>query len=486
MYLIPRDVVSNAVRAQYERYPYPPVPWLALPARDTGEALKFDYGRRLTAQSAAAAENARPRILIAGCGTLEPLVAASANPQAAEIVAVDFSAAALARLTKRLRYASAVARWSPTRRRSAGVPMRLVNDDLFTWEDGEFDYIIASNVLHHVEHPAQLLARFASWLRPGGLLRLVTYPRHSRMWIRYTRAWLELRGITADDPALVRRAKHAVDQLDSAHPIRSCYLSHGETRTSTGIVDAFMHRCENPLSPVEWAEAVSRSGLVLGAEAQHELSRSSFLHDLAPQTQSLDRWRCLQILDDLCELAASPVYWLVKQPQAGMPVNAAAICPRADKSLEIDDDVLSLQAGTSPESIDLGEVPRFFRLPSVMYGEMGAALRRARDALASVGADLDSVLDRLREEVGPRRQRRFPHRTLPGLTVNEYNRSALLRAPMPWGHDEWQRVQARFPTARIFWRGERVAGQSLVEQARHLQLEKGPFMAEFEIALVLP
>ena len=40
-----------------------------------------------------------------------------------------------------------------------------------------------------------MLQRLAGWLRPGGLLRLVTYPAASRHWLRATARWLRLGGI---------------------------------------------------------------------------------------------------------------------------------------------------------------------------------------------------------------------------------------------------------------------------------------------------
>lgn len=475
-------VVTIDVRGQYERFPYPPVPWIALPARRSGQGLSFEFGRQLTSH-ASPIEVGQPRILIAGCGTFEPIVAALANPTATEIVAVDFSAAALVQLDKRLKYARAVGRWSPARRAALRVPFRMVHHDLSTWEGGEFDYIIASNVIHHVFRPQELLARMAQWLRPGGLLRLVTYPKHSRLWIRWTRAWLELCGIGADDPRLVRRARSAIRQLDPSHPIRSCYAAHGETRTATGIVDAFLHRCENPLSPLQWREAARHSGLVLGAEAQHDLSRSSFLRELAPRTAQLDPWRCLQILDDLCELAASPVYWLVKSQISNQGLRADVNSSHDQTSPPAGENALALHGTLSPDSLDLGEQPKKFQLPSAMYAEMGAGLRRASAALSAVDVGLEEVLDRLREEVGERSSRRFPHRRLPGLTVNEYDRAALLRAAEPWNDQAWQRVQQRFPQAHIFYNGIPVKGGSLARQALRLQLEQGPFAPELEIEL---
>jgi hypothetical protein len=94
--------------------------------------------------------------------------------------------------------------------------------------------------------------------------------------------------------------------------VRSCFESHSEARTATGIVGAFLHACENPLAPLAWRAAAQVAGLTLIGETQDEDARSSFLEALAPATRALDRWARLQILDDLLELTASPVLWFTR------------------------------------------------------------------------------------------------------------------------------------------------------------------------------
>ena len=81
--------IIAAVRSQYESYPYPPIPLVALPRRDQGAALRMPGG----------SEGAR--ILVAGAGTFEAIVVARANAGAREIVAVDLSSASIRRLRAR-------------------------------------------------------------------------------------------------------------------------------------------------------------------------------------------------------------------------------------------------------------------------------------------------------------------------------------------------------------------------------------------------
>ena len=80
----------NALRNQYERYPYPPVGFLALPRRNEGKELRYPRAHEGI------------RILIAGCGTLETTVVAQNHGRAMEIVSVDLSERSMEISEKRL------------------------------------------------------------------------------------------------------------------------------------------------------------------------------------------------------------------------------------------------------------------------------------------------------------------------------------------------------------------------------------------------
>lgn len=298
----------NPVQAQYEKYPYPPIPWLALPKRGEGASLAFERGLKLAGRNQ---NHDGARILVAGCGTFEPLIVAQQNSRAAEVVAVDFSYEALKCLKKRFalaRLAGVLRPWA----KGSIAPTCLLHADLTTWSDGLFDCIFASNVLHHTEDPSAMLMRLSSMLRPGGLMRVVTYPRHSRLWMRLTREWFASQGMSAESPDLILSAKNAVRRLPSGHPIRGCFESQPETRSRTGLIDAFFNAQEKPLSPLEWKAASAQASLKWIAEDQREDCRGATLVSLIPTTQALDPWERLQVLDDTLELVVNPVLWFEK------------------------------------------------------------------------------------------------------------------------------------------------------------------------------
>lgn len=467
--------MTDPVRAQYERFPYPPVSALALPRRGQGAGLAYELGRGLAVAQGydAPADHAGMRILVAGAGTLEALVVAQVHPRAAEVVAVDFSAASIARLRRR----AALTRLSDTLHlrglfRRARAPLRCVRADLRDWEGGAFDYVLVSNVLHHVADPAALLRRLAGWLQPGGLLRMVTYPKAGRFWIREVSSWLRLNGLSRDTPNLARRAHACIAQLPADHPVRACFEAHSESATATGIADAFLHACENPLSPLEWRAAASGAGLMLAGESQREDSRSGFLDALAPAAAALDPWEKLQVLDDLLELATNPVLWFVHRPTAHASALGARATPRpAPVEQDVTESGFTLTLGVTPKAF-MKHASRGARLPSLVYWHLGEQLRHADALLGGVGVSVAEVVARLRGQAGPRIGR--AGRELPGLAISDYDTGVLLAAPQPWGAAQWQALERHSGgTLRLCVNGEPMAGANLAAQAAWAQCRYG-------------
>lgn len=470
--------IIAAVRRQYERFPYPPLGMLALPQRRQGAGLRYEAGLVLAQahgrSTGMAVDHAGMRILVVGGGTLEPLVVAQMHPRAAEIVALDISAASLSRLRQRYRWAKVRDGLHLASLRGQRLPpLRIVQADMMDWREEGFDYILASNVLHHLPDPAAALARLATMLRPQGMLRLVTYAAHSRFWLRATGDWLRWHGITADVPGLRARAAAVIDSLPSVHPIRSCFQAHGETATATGIVDAFLHVWERPLAPLQWASAAAAAGLAWLGETQAETSRGEFLVELLPPTAALDPWQRLQVLDDTLELAANPVWWFRRDEPGdyAMPTAAASsVTGREDQ----------LWAGVSIDRV-MNELHHPWRLPSRLYGELGDALRRADTLLSTVGTCLADWVAVLRREVGPRLARDGGE--LLGLTIGEHDVAAILATPRPWQHAEWSALAQRCQGLQLRCDGEVVPGDTLAAQAEWLQCCRGADEAEMMVEL---
>lgn len=376
------DAASHAVRTQYERLPYPPIPWWQLPRRDQGESL--DFARYAGRGSSGI------RILIAGCGTFEPLVVTQRHPQASQVIAVDLSARSLRRLERRLRLRKLLRFYEPS------PPITLACADLFQFEPpAPVDYVVSTLMVHHTADPRALVQRMAGWLVDGGMMRLVTYPMASRMFMRAVASHFKEQGIDPARGPVLERCRAVIGALPTDDPRRSTFDSCADALTEAGVVDAFFHACENPLSPLEWKAACESAGLELVDEAQHAYSRSELVAQLCPELATADRWTRLEILDRVLELTHNPVLWLRKR--SGTP---SAQPP---------------QACASPRALEGASIEE----------ELRVHLQEAQRLIHQHGADLSELLEGLQTEFGPRTS--ATGAALPGLTVAEYDWQGLLR-----------------------------------------------------------
>lgn len=454
----------ESVKTQYERFPYPPVNALALPRRGQGKGLQYERAVELARDNGLAPVTPQShhniRILVAGCGTLEALVVAQAHPRAGEIIALDLSRRSLTTLRRRLRWARTrdLLRLAPLWGRCM-APLRTVEADVCHWRDNErFDYILANNLLHHTEQPAVTLQHLAGLLKPGGVLRMVTYPAMSRFWLRRTSAWLRWHGLAADTPRLKQRAAAVIDGLPRPHPMRSCFEAHSETATSAGLVDAFFHACERPLTPLQWQQASAAAGLEWLGETQPVYARGEFLTELLPATAALSAWQRLQVLDDVLELNNNPVWWF---------------CRRGECKAAENESPISMPQPEAPGERDI-QPHREWYLPSEVYWQLGQGLRRADSILRKADCSATELLAALRREVGARLAR--DGRELSGLTMGEYSDQALLQAPRPVMPDQLRSQLGE--GAQLSYQGRPVPGDDLQRQAAWLQLYFGPWQRQ--------
>jgi SAM-dependent methyltransferase len=443
----------NSLKNQYERFPYPPTPFFALPRRGQGEALK---------------NSANPeRILVIGGGTFEPLLVAQAHPQAKEVVCIDLSETSIELLERRIRFFKIARPFTrlPNVRSFAGdfTSREFQNSTLFK----NFDYVIASNVLHHSKDPADFLAKATAALKIGGTLRVVTYPASSRIWMRTTSRWLKLHGVE-QNPNLKKAALQCVRQLPITHPIRACYESHQERSTPAGIVDAFLNACENPLTPLQWKAACAQLGLKLVAETQDKNSSSQLVDQFSKN--SLDIWEKLQIVDDTWELCSNPILWFEKT---------------ADKTSATAEALVSEQVFSLPQSEKRGSFTSPLRL------EMAKQFSRAGKLLQKTGHSLEEWISWLSKEIGPRVWPKAPDEILRGLSITEYPLDEILSLsktpakPQP----NWDLLQKQFGAEhRLYFNNlsetQLSKHSSWKIQAELIALELGPAHSEISYEII--
>jgi ubiquinone/menaquinone biosynthesis C-methylase UbiE len=159
------DPTTQAVRAMYERYPYPSV---ANPEMRVGSNVRLllSYGRLPRSGQ-------RPlQCLEAGCGRGNGALGAAATQPDVQFTAIDINRVALADAEKKAG--------------ELGLRnIRFQDVDLMTLDglevpEGGFDAIISSGVLHHLTSPDEGLARLRRVLAPHGVISLMVYGTHGR------------------------------------------------------------------------------------------------------------------------------------------------------------------------------------------------------------------------------------------------------------------------------------------------------------------
>lgn len=196
------DATSRKVQALYEANPYPR--WIGVtrqPPRPFAEVL------RALLPGSEPPELARPRILVAGCGTGAHAVRVASRFAGAQVLGVDLSRASLG--------------YAAMKAAALGVAnLSFAQADLLALEgwDRRFDLIECSGVLHHLADPAKGLAVVSGLLAPQGFLKLGLYARAARQPMAAARALL-----TGFDPtpAGLRAARRHLLALPETHPARA-------------------------------------------------------------------------------------------------------------------------------------------------------------------------------------------------------------------------------------------------------------------------
>ena len=214
------DPISQAVRQQYEDFPYPR--WFNLTMGGTTTfsewiARKFPFLR--------SPELSHPQILIAGCGTgRHPLRIASLLPEST-VLAIDLSRASLAyamRQTERYRIAN----------------VEFLHGDLLFVSQLKrtFDCIEADGVLHHMDDPAAGMKALVAVLKPGGFMKVALYSK--RAMAPLLEAQRLCSAITVGDrsPEKLRQARRAI--LEVIGDIR-CVTGNFEFFHLSGLPDVF-------------------------------------------------------------------------------------------------------------------------------------------------------------------------------------------------------------------------------------------------------
>jgi SAM-dependent methyltransferase len=234
--------ISEAVAAQYNRYPYPP--------QDEGWD-RTEAGDPLV-HSPLLWPEGRPRkelnILIAGCGTYQAARFARRNP-ASRVLGIDFSESSIA-------YQSAL----KERYGLKNLDLRLFDLKRVHELNESFDLIVSTGVLHHLDDPEEGLRSLSSALTESGVMVLMLYASGRRAGVYLLQDAFRRLGVNQDAAGL-SFVRGVVGDLPEHHFFKWYERAAQELKTDAALVDTLLHPQDRAYSVPQILEFLESNGL---------------------------------------------------------------------------------------------------------------------------------------------------------------------------------------------------------------------------------
>ena len=242
--------ISERVRDFYDRHPYPP----PVESLDNYRSHWQDEQRRradfhLFWPGRSYREN--QTILVAGCGTSQAAKHALRWPRA-RVVGIDCSATSV-RHTDRLKK-----RYDLGNLEVQQLPLERV-DELGM----DFDQVVCTGVLHHLEDPESGLCALRNVLKPHGAMQIMVYAPYGRTGIYMLQEFCRRVGIHADDDG-IRRLVGILGSLPAGHPLHNILVEAPELRNEATLADALLHPQDRAYSVPQFFKFIEDGGLVFG------------------------------------------------------------------------------------------------------------------------------------------------------------------------------------------------------------------------------
>ena len=277
------DSVSSKVQDMYEENPYPRYRYADFTnkslAMNICEAVEIESTKQnLQFAEALVANNSRPKVLIAGCGTGSQVIMASRYKDA-QITAIDLSSSSLAYAIRKA-----------TDYGMENVDFRKMDLLDVAALDETFDAIECCGVLHHMEDPAKGLTALSKQLKPGGYIKLGLYSDIARQDIVRARSrikQLQLTGV-ADS---IREFRNQVlrgefKELSNLPKFGTDFYSLSNCR------DLCFHVQEHRFTTGLLQEFLAAEGLIFCGFMTSEVIRKNYQHQFPADIDmnSLENW----------------------------------------------------------------------------------------------------------------------------------------------------------------------------------------------------
>ncbi|HEY3057632.1 MAG TPA: class I SAM-dependent methyltransferase [Chloroflexota bacterium] len=239
--------ITEQVRDMYTRFPYPPPGVLAgtpIPAiMDYTRFIFWPERRDLSGL----------RVLDAGCGTGDTAVAIAAGNPNIQVVGIDLSETSLGHARSQ----------ADQRGVGSNLELRCQSIEEVASLGQQFDYVISSGVIHHLDNPARGLNALVDVLAPTGGIFLMLYATYGRAGVYQMQDALRLMAGAADYDSRVALARDMVQRLPQDHPFKARQWTDSNWPGDAGLVDLLLHVRDRSYTVPQLFELLDGAGLQL-------------------------------------------------------------------------------------------------------------------------------------------------------------------------------------------------------------------------------
>ena len=190
-------------------------------------------------------------MLVAGCGTAQAARQALRHPHL-DVVGIDVSATAVEHTR------SLIARHGITNLR---VELLAIED--VARLEREFDHIVCTGVLHHLDDPAVGLRALRSVLAPGGAVTLMVYAPYGRTGISLLQDYCRRLGVSTD-PADLADLVRTLGELPDGHPLSRLLRTSPDFQHDDALADALLNPRDRAYAVPELIDLLVDAGLRFG------------------------------------------------------------------------------------------------------------------------------------------------------------------------------------------------------------------------------
>jgi SAM-dependent methyltransferase len=238
--------IAEAVRAFYERHPYPP------PVDDLEHYRRHqELGRRrrFDAHLLWPGEHYREdrSILVAGCGTSQAAKYALRWPRA-QVTAIDVSEASL-RQTDTLK----------RKHQLDNLHLRCLPVERAHELGRTFEHVVCTGVLHHLPDPDAGLAALRAVMDRRGALHLMVYAPYGRAGVYLLQDYCRRLGVGSSSEEIAALVA-SLRALPQDHPFAALLRHAPDLQHPAGLADALLHPQDRAYSVPQLLEFLERGG----------------------------------------------------------------------------------------------------------------------------------------------------------------------------------------------------------------------------------